>query len=342
MAPSSKRCARCSSSMTANSTLDIVAPRRLVIASRGSALALRQAGIVAELVRSVAGDIDVEVRTVKTRGDKDRRAFAAIGGKGLFVAEVEREVAEGRADVAVHSAKDLTADLGPGCAIICIPARASVHDLVVGGTGESGEERLGRLPAGAIVGTSSMRRRALLSEARPELKAVEFRGNLDTRIRKVDDGEVDVAVLAAAGIERLAADVSCAPLDPSWWVPPPGQGALAIEGRSDRGDLIELFAPLVDPAAAAEVACERAFSARLEGGCSIPLGCLARASGPELVVTGFLGHPEGAESIRDRISGGVSEAEDLGRELAEAILAGGGDELLAEVREAGSPDLSPP
>jgi hydroxymethylbilane synthase len=319
-----------------------MAPRRLLIASRGSRLALRQAGIVAELVRSVTEDIDVDVRTVRTRGDSDSRAFSAIGGKGLFVAEVEREVAEGRADVAVHSAKDLTADLGPGCSLICIPPRSSVHDVVVGGAGETGEERLGRLPDGSSVGTSSMRRRALLSEARPELKAVEFRGNLDTRLRKVADGVVDVALLAAAGIERLGADASWAPLDPSWWVPPPGQGALAVEARSDRDDLAELFAVLTDPAATAEVACERAFSARLEGGCSIPLGCLARASGGEIVATGYLGHPDGAESMRDRISGGVSEADELGRELAEAILAGGGDELLAEVRAASPPDVPAP
>jgi hydroxymethylbilane synthase len=187
-----------------------------------------------------------------------------------------------------------------------------------------------------------MRRRALLAEARPELKAVEFRGNLDTRLRKVADGEVSVAILAAAGIERLGAPVSSSPLDPSWWIPPPGQGALAIEARSDRDDLADLFAALTDSASAAEVACERAFSARLEGGCSIPLGCLARASGSELVATGYLGHPDGAESIRDRISGGVSEAESLGRELAEAILAGGGGELLEEVRAASPPGISPP
>jgi hydroxymethylbilane synthase len=290
----------------------------------------------------VADDIDIEIRTIKTRGDKDARSFAAIGGKGLFVAEVEREVAEGRADIAVHSAKDLTAELGPGCTLICVPPRASVHDVVVGGIGDSGEERLGRLQPGAIVGTSSMRRRALLSEARPEINAVEFRGNLDTRLRKVAGGEVDVAILAAAGIERLDMEVSSAPLDPSWWIPPPGQGALAVESRSDRVDLIELFTELTDPGPAAEVACERAFSARLEGGCSIPLGCLARASGSELVVTGYLGHPDGANSIRDRISGGVSEAEDIGRELAEAILAGGGGELLEDIRATSPPEISPP
>ena len=314
----------------------------LVIASRGSQLALRQAAIVAELVRSVAVDIEIEVRTVRTRGDLDGRAFSEIGGKGLFVAEVEREVAVGHADVAIHSAKDLTAELGPGCSLICIPARASVHDVVVGGVGETGEERIGRLPAGAVVGTSSMRRRALLFEARPELKAVEFRGNLDTRLRKVAGGEVDVALLAAAGIERIEADVSCAPLDPSWWVPPPGQGALAVEARSDRTDLAALFEGLTDPASAAEVACERAFAARLEGGCSIPLGCLARATGDRLVVNGYLGHPEGSESMRDRISGGASEAADLGRELAEAILTGGGEELLDEVRAAAGPDVPAP
>jgi hydroxymethylbilane synthase len=305
-------------------------PPSLVLASRGSKLALTQARIVSDMVRGVDPSVKVEIRTVRTTGDKDDRPFGAIGGRGLFVTEVEREVAEGRADFAVHSAKDLTAELATGCSLMCVPARGPVHDVVVGGEGETGEERIAALSPGAVVGTSSMRRRALLAEARPDLKVADLRGNLDTRLRKVELGEVDVAILAAAGLDRLGVTPG-APLDPFRWVPPPGQGALAVEARSERRDLGELFAPLSDASALAEIVCERAFAARLEGGCSVPLGCLARAEDGVLSVTGFLGHPEGLESMRDRISGGLDEAAALGVELAQAILAGGGDALLEEL-----------
>ncbi|HEY7873950.1 MAG TPA: hydroxymethylbilane synthase [Actinomycetota bacterium] len=314
-------------------------PSKLVIASRGSRLALRQASIVEALVSAARPDITVEVRQVTTTGDKDSRPFAAIGGKGLFTSEVERAVLEGAADVAVHSAKDLTAELAPGCAIVCVPARAVAHDVVVGGEGATGEERLASLRNGARVGTSSMRRRALLAEARPDLETVELRGNLDTRMRKVEDGEIDAAILAAAGIERLlgAAPVD-ATLDPGWWIPPPGQGALAVEALAERADVVELFAALDDPAARDEVTAERAFAARLEGGCSVPLGCLARASSSGLLLTGFLGSPEGSGNLRDRASGARHEAAQLGVELADAILAAGGDEILADLREVEAPE----
>jgi hydroxymethylbilane synthase len=317
---------------------------RLVIASRGSKLAQRQAGIVADLVRSVEPEAEIEVRTVVTTGDKDARPYRAIGGKGLFVAEVEHEVAEGRCDVAVHSAKDLTAQLAPGCSIVCVPPRASVHDVVVGGTGPDGIARLSSMGSGARVGTSSMRRRALLAEFRDDLETVDLRGNLDTRLRKVRDGVIDAAVLAAAGIERLGAieDVEPGALDPDSWVPAPGQGALAVEARSDRADLAELFARIDDVAAHAEVTCERSFAERLEGGCSIPLGCSARTIEDGLVVTGFLGHPDGHDSLRDRISGATSEAEALGRELADAILDAGGTDLLEDIRSLEPADIDSP
>lgn len=280
---------------------------------------------------------------IATRGDKDPRPFASIGDKGLFVAEVEQAVADGRADIAVHSAKDLTAHLAPDCSILAVPRRAPAHDVVVGSAGETGQERLGALPSGAVVGTSSMRRRALLSEARPDVEAVELRGNLDTRLRKVADGEVDAAILAAAGLERLgvAGDTGAA-LDDGWWTPAPGQGALAIEARTDRVDLRELLTPLNDPVAAAELACERAFSARLEGGCSVPLGCLARTSGARMTVSGYLGWPDGDRGLRDRISGPVSAAAELGVELADAIYAAGGRDILDELRETDPPAPAAP
>jgi hydroxymethylbilane synthase len=317
--------------------------KRLVVASRGSKLALRQTEIVAGLVRKLDPTLDVRVHVVSTTGDKDRRSFASIGGKGLFVKELEREIVEGRADVAVHSAKDLTADLAPDCAVVCWPARGSVHDVVVGAAGDSGEQRLASLPASATVGTSSMRRRALLAELRPDVQAVEFRGNLDTRLNKVRDGVVDAAILAAAGIERLEVDeVAGGALDPGRWIPAPGQGALAVEARADRVDIAGLFQALDDARTRAEVTCERAFAARLEGGCSVPLGCLARTDGNGLVAAGFLGHPEGHDSLRDRVSGGVTEAESLGVELAEAILHAGGDALLEEIAGLTAPEIASP
>jgi hydroxymethylbilane synthase len=317
-------------------------PDSLVIASRGSRLAQRQARIVSELVTKTHPRVAVEISTVATAGDRDRRSFAAIGGRGLFFSEVEREVVERRADVAVHSAKDLTSDLAPGCAIVCVPPRAAVADVVIGGGGEHGEERLRALRPGATVGTSSMRRRLLVGEARPDVEVVEFRGNLDTRLAKVARGEVDAAILAAAGIERLGAEVSCAPLDPEWWIPAPAQGALAVEALAARVDLAELFAPLEDPQARAEISCERTFARTLEGGCSVPLGCLARAGAGGLVATGWLASPLTAQSMRDRISGPVVHAEALGAELAHAVLAGGGDELLADARDADAVEPSPP
>ena len=315
---------------------------RLTIASRGSRLALRQSEIVAEALTRAHPGLAVEVLTVTTKGDVDQRPFAEIGGKGLFTSEVERAVIEGRADVAVHSAKDLTAQLGPGCGIVCVPARASVADVVVGGSGATGEEALGSLPPGARVGTSSMRRRSLLAEARPDLEPVELRGNLDTRLRKVAEGRVDAAILAAAGIERLGLEAGAKQLDPDWWVPAPAQGALAVEAVAERPEIVELFGPLNDRDAWATVVLERAFSVRLEGGCSVPLGCLARVEGDRIMAMGYLGWPDGSQGLRDRISGGIKEAAALGGELADALLSCGGDEIIAEVKASQTPEVAEP
>ena len=318
-------------------------PDRLVIASRGSRLALRQTEIVADLLRSVHSSLEIEIAAVTTRGDKDLRPYAEVGGKGLFTTEVEREVAEGRADIAVHSAKDLTAELGPGCAIVCVPPRGPVHDVVVSRAG-SDQRGLEGFVDGARVGTSSLRRRALLAEARPDVDAVELRGNLDTRLERVGSGEIDGAILAAAGIERLSATtrVEVVSVDPGWWVPAPGQGALAIESRSDRADIAALLAPANDPAARAELAAERAFARRLEGGCSVPLGCLARHRDGRLVMMGLLADPEGTTIIRDRISGPAEDAEVIGMELAEAVLASGGRDILESLTDVPTPTVEEP
>ncbi|MGI8519601.1 MAG: hydroxymethylbilane synthase [Actinomycetota bacterium] len=309
----------------------------LVIATRGSRLALRQAELVAAQLAEHHPGLDVELQVVTTSGDRDRRPFADIDGTGLFMAEVERAVLDGRADIAVHSAKDLTAELAEGAVIACVPRRGDPRDVIVGGRGSSGQERLGSLPSGARVGTSSMRRQALALEARPDLQVVELRGNVDTRLATVARGEIDAAVLAAAGLERLEAQTEAGPLDESWWVPAPGQGALAIESVAGRSELAALLAPLGDPRSQAELICERAFATRLEGGCSVPLGCLATARGSSLVVTGFLGAPDGSHGLRDRISGPASDASAMGIELAEAILASGGKDILDDVHAEAGP-----
>jgi hydroxymethylbilane synthase len=295
---------------------------------------------VVDALRSARPDLEVEILEVTTTGDRDHRPFAQIGGKGLFTSEVENAIVEGRADLAVHSAKDLTASLAPGCAILCVPRRAAREDVVVGSGGSDGEERLRALSPGATVGTSSMRRRALLAEVRRDLEAVDLRGNLDTRLEKVRTGVVGAAILAAAGLERLGVKEGAA-LDPEWWVPAPGQGALAIEGSASRDDLRGLLAPLSDPAATAELAAERAYSARLEGGCSVPLGCSAIAHGERIAITGFLGSLDG-RSIRERLSGPLADAAALGAELAEAVLVAGGDVLLAEIEGRDAPEVEEP
>jgi hydroxymethylbilane synthase len=317
-------------------------PDRIVVASRGSELALRQTHIVVDLIERAHPGIEIEILEVTTKGDNDQRPFAQIGGKGLFTSEIERRVAAGEADIAVHSAKDLTAELAPGCTIACIPERAAANDVVVGGFGESGEERLMSLPAGARVGTSSMRRRSLLLELRDDVEVADLRGNLDTRLRKVKDGEVDVAILAMAGLLRIGRADEGAALDESRWIPAPAQGALAVECLARRADLLELLAPIEDKGARAEVEAERSFAAAMEGGCSVPLGCRARLSAAGLVVDGFLGTADGVTTLRDRISGSPGEAVALGRELAEAILAAGGDDILDEVKDSPAPSVQEP
>jgi hydroxymethylbilane synthase len=318
-----------------------VAPPRITLATRGSKLALIQAHLVVDRLRASAPGIDVEIVEVTTKGDSDARPFSEIGGKGLFTSEVERAVVEGRADIAVHSAKDLTAELGTGCVIVATPERATPVDVIIGGAGTAGEERLASLRDGAQIGSSSMRRRSLLFEARDDLEPVEFRGNLDTRLRKVEEGQVDAAILAGAGLVRLGHEL-VGILDPGWWVPAPGQGVIAIEALENNEEIKALMGSVTDEAVAAELECERAFARTLEGGCSVPLGCLARASGNHLVASGYLGDPEGGRSVRDRISGGINEAAALGEELARAILSSGGDEILEDLKALEPPAQGAP
>ncbi len=179
-------------------------------------------------------------------------------------------------------------------------------------------------------------------DARSDLEAVELRGNVDTRLRKVSEGEIEAAILAAAGIDRLGVAADAGVLAADYWVPAPAQGALALETLEERSDLVQLLRELEDPFSRAEVTAERSFARAMEGGCSVPLGCRALVTGDRLIVNGFLAHPDAGMSMRDRISGGVHEAAALGVELADAIISCGGREILDELRELEAPAIPEP
>jgi hydroxymethylbilane synthase len=298
-----------------------VTPLRL--GTRGSALALAQA-------RSVAAAIDGEVEIVEvvTAGDRTQSAAptgtgcSPVGDKSRWVSALESALLDGEIDVAVHSAKDVPGELPGGLEIVATPERADARDALVGA------DSLDALPAGARVGTSSLRRRALLLAARPDLHVVEMRGNVDTRLRKFDEGEWDAIVLAAAGLQRLGlADRIGAHLDPATFVPAPGQGTLALEARNTG------VRPRACTDAAAETAlrAERALAAALGASCNTPVGAYAQPSVLGCRLTGFAGLPDGSEWVRDSLQG--DDAEALARDIAERMLAMGAADILARAEE---------
>jgi hydroxymethylbilane synthase len=283
---------------------------RLRVGTRGSALALAQAGTVAEQLA------DAELVTVTTEGDVRRDA----GDKGRWVGALEAALLAGDIDLAVHSAKDVPGELADGCQLVAAPRRASAHDVLVGADG------LASLPHGARVGTSALRRRAQLLATRGDLEVVELRGNVDTRLAKLAGGEVDVLVLARAGLERLGVGQGfpVADLTGDLFVPAPGQGILALEARSGDCAVHEAVARVNDPAAFSALSAERAAVAALDASCDTPVGAHARPLGDgRFALRGFAGMPDGSEWVLDEV-----EAAD-GAALAERMLAAGAGELLA-------------
>lgn len=299
------------------------------IATRGSALALTQTRWVAARLAEAHSEITTELVIIRTEGDRVQdRPLAAIGGRGVFVKAIEDALLAGEADVAVHSLKDMPSELPDGLMLAAIPEREDASDVLAlpGGAPCGG---LDDLPARARVGTSGPRRRALLRRLRPDIEVAEVRGNLDTRLRKLDAGEYDTLILAAAGLARLglADRISWRlPLDLS--VPAVGQGALGVEARADQGDLLNRLAVLDHAPTRACVTAERAALARLRGGCTAPLGAHATLDGDTLTLDALLSDTEGARVIRRRLSAPASDPVSLGIQLAEALLASGGDELL--------------
>jgi hydroxymethylbilane synthase len=303
---------------------------RMRIATRRSRLALWQANHVAGLLTRAHPGLAVDLVAMTTQGDKVRdRPLADVGGKGLFVKELERAIADGRADIAVHSMKDVPSEMPAGMAIAGVLPRADPRDALV----SLRYRRLDDLPANARIGTSSPRRQAQLKNLRPDLAVVPLRGNVDTRLSRLDEGTLDGILLACAGLDRLGLSARISEvLEPEVLVPAVGQGVIGIECAADDAASRATVAALNDASTASRLAAERAFAERLHGSCHSPIAAHAAIRGETLALSGFVGSPDGREAYRDRVSGSVSEAAALGLALAERILDAGAGSLLDRLR----------
>jgi hydroxymethylbilane synthase len=305
-----------------------VSKSKLVIGTRGSALARWQAEHVAAELRRLHPGLVVELSIIVTEGDRFRSGPLPLAGKGLWVKDLERALLDGSVDLAVHSLKDVPAELAPGLSLAAFPSRADPRDAVV----SRGGEPLFALPSGARVGTSSLRRVAQLKAVRPDLGTESLRGNVDTRLRKVAEGVVDAAILACAGLDRLGhAERIAERLAVDQMLPAIGQGALALEIRSEDEGVRGLVQPLSDPAAEATVAAERALLAGLGGGCRTPVAGHARLSDGRLTIRGLVARPDASQIISDATEGPVQAAASLGAELARRLLARGAAGILADL-----------
>jgi len=304
--------------------------QRLIIATRGSALALWQAEHTKARIAAIAPELAIEFNVIKTSGDKILDVpLAKVGGKGLFVKEIEQALLDREADLAVHSMKDVPAELAPGLELVAVSSREVPWDALCA----RAPVTVDTLPKGAKVGTSSMRRQCQLLARRGDLVIEMLRGNVPTRIRKLDEGQFDAVVLAAAGLTRLGlADRITQQLPLELSIPAVAQGVLGFEARAGDTAVIELVRRAVhDPVEARRVAAERAFLARMGGSCQTPLAAHAIGDA-ELRVIGMCGMPDGSRVLREEVTGGADRAEELGVALAEALLARGAAEILAQTK----------
>lgn len=305
-------------------------PERIVIATRESRLALWQAEHVQGLLRQLYPGCSVELLGMTTRGDQILdRPLAKVGGKGLFVKELETALLDGSADIAVHSLKDVPMVLEDAFSLVAIGPREVPFDAFV----SSKYASLDDMPPGAVVGTSSLRREAQLHARYPYLAVTSLRGNLDTRLRKLDSGEYDAIILAAAGLTRLGlADRIRSVLPPEASLPSAGQGALGIEAAAHRADVAAWLAPLNDAATAACVRAERAVSRALAGSCEVPLAAFAEMQADNtLRLRGLVALPDGSRVAAAELSGSAADPEALGLRLVEQLRAAGADAILAEL-----------
>ncbi len=304
---------------------------RLRLGSRGSPLALWQANHVADRLRAAWPGLVVESVIIKTEGDlRTDVPLTASFGKGVFVKEIEDSLLAGTIDLAVHSLKDLPTETPEGLVLAAIPSRHDPRDALVCRKTASVMD----LPANALVATGSPRRRCQLLHARRDLRFTLVRGNVDTRLRKLEEGRFDALILAVSGIERLGLrEIPYAPIPYSLCLPAPGQGALAIEIRADDATTRRHVHVLDDPETASCVAAERAFLAALGAGCLAPAGALATIASDTLTLEAMVGYPDGRSVERDRVHGAPKDAEALGAALARRLLDVGGEEILREVRD---------
>lgn len=302
-------------------------PKDLIrIATRESPLALWQAEHVKACLQAAHPGLAVELLGMKTRGDKILDTpLAKVGGKGLFVKELEVAMLEGRADIAVHSMKDVPVDFPEGLGLAVIMEREDPRDAFV----SSEYASIDALPHGARVGTCSMRRQTQLRSRRPDLQLIELRGNVNSRLAKLDAGQFDAIMLAAAGLKRLGfGERIRVAIDPSDSLPAVGQGAIGIECRLDDVDTLALLAPLNHVDTHTRVAAERAMNNRLQGGCQVPIAGYAELQGDQLWLRGLVGEPDGSHIVRAEVSGPRSQAAELGTALADQLLALGARAIL--------------
>ncbi|GAB2471532.1 hydroxymethylbilane synthase [Jatrophihabitans fulvus] len=304
----------------------MTAVRTIRVGTRASLLARTQTGLVVDRL-----DSPTEIVTISTEGDRSNESLTQLGGTGVFVSALRNALLAGEIDIAVHSYKDLPTAPAEGIAVAAVPAREDSRDALVARDGLT----LGELPPGSRVGTGSPRRAAQLHALGLGVEIVDIRGNIDTRVRKVTEGELDAVVLAHAGLRRIGrSDIVTELLDPIQVLPAPAQGALAVECRSDDTGVLELLAPLDHAETRAAVAAERALLATLEAGCSAPVAALAEIAegddGPEIFLRGSVTAPDGSDAVRLSATGPMTDAEGVGRRLAAELLADGADTLMQE------------
>ncbi|MHC4740465.1 MAG: hydroxymethylbilane synthase [Planctomycetota bacterium] len=303
------------------------------IASRGSKLALVQSNYIKGRLEELSGDVEISIVKISTRGDRDKSDFLNKPDSiGYFTSEVENALLDGRADVAVHSLKDLPTAYTAGLTVAAIPTRQVVADALVTSLDAAS---LADLPAGATVGTSSLRRIAQVRLARKDLKCVPLRGNVETRLAKVARGDVDAAIVACAGLNRLGlGDSISAVLPPQEFLPPPAQGALAVQIRSDDNELARLVSQLDDRDARVTAETERRILASMHGGCSIPLGVYSRIEGETIIIDTIVCDVEGDKHIKRTVTAPIDQAQTTADNLARELLDAGAKQILEKIRPA--------
>lgn len=299
------------------------------IATRKSPLAIQQSEFIRKQLQSLYPHLKIELRGFNTEGDRFLATpLAKIGGKGLFVKELENAMLCGDADIAIHSMKDMPVDCPEGLALKVICARHDPRDAFVSNHFNSLQE----LPPQAVLGTSSLRRKCQVLALRPDLTVVDLRGNINTRLRKLDEGEFDAIILAAAGLKRLQLDARIKQiLKPPAFLPAVGQGALGIECRIEDTELHQLLSPLAHDETTQCVLAERAMNFHMQGGCQVPIAGYATMDAGQLCLQGIVGRPDGSLLLRSRMSGPVNQPEQLGKRVAEDLIAQGAQQILAEV-----------